>query len=81
MIQMSEPELSIIEKICGLFGHKYRAQELRHYAVLNSSGKVYEICSRCGHRHFLGWKRSLSDEEYLSLEDDGIAWYNVTPFH
>lgn len=69
------------EWLCGkIFGHKYQAQTLRHYALLDSCGKVYEICTHCGKHRFLGWKRSLSDPEYLSTEDDGIPWYEVTPF-
>jgi hypothetical protein len=71
--------LSLFESICGYFGHKYQAQELRRYGILNSTGKVYEICSRCGHRHFLGWKRSISDPEYFSQVDDGIPWHEVHP--
>jgi hypothetical protein len=70
----------IIERICGkLFGHKYQAQELRFSAILNQYGKTYEICSICGKRRFLGWKHSLSDPDYVSLEDDGISWENMHP--
>jgi hypothetical protein len=73
---------SLIERLCGrIFGHKYNIQELRHYGVLDTYGKVYDICSRCGKHHFLGWKRSLSDPEYISLEDDGTPWYEVSPWH
>lgn len=74
------PKESIIELICHkITGHKYKSQSLRFHAVLNTYGKVYEICNYCGHHHFLGWKHSLSDPEYASLEDDGIPWYQVHP--
>jgi hypothetical protein len=68
----------ILERICqALTGHKYKAQSLRFSAILNKYGKVYEICDYCGHHHFLGWKHSLDDKEYASLEDDGIQWQEV----
>jgi len=71
---------SILEQIChALTGHKYKAQSLRSHAFLNMYGKVYEICDYCGHHHFLGWKHSLDDKEYASLEDDGIPWQEVHP--
>lgn len=71
---------SVVEMLCGkIGGHRYQRQELRFHAMLNTYGKVYEICSICGKHHFLGWKKCLSDPEYISLEDDGIPWYEVHP--
>lgn len=76
----SAKEESLVERICGkVFGHRFQAQELRFHALLNMYGKVYEICAICGKRHFLGWKHSLSDPDYISLEDDGISWDKVHP--